>query len=810
MLVSKVTSRHSGAESVRLEDVLVEIQKSNRLKQSIERLRDNKWTPKGDKELAKNIKNGLPAFCVSVFNEEKQSKTHKTNRNNIDFLYTDFVSIDIDHIVEPFEAISRQDPADIASIKADIEEGAFEELSGSCIACFRSPSGDGVKLIFATDRIDNKNDYKAMCNHICNIIKDEIGFEPDMAATDASRLIYYSYDETPYVNLDAVKLATGSILDSVALSIDNESFIKPTKKQQSILLDIASSLQVEHYKHFRDLCSSASRLGKDFLTEFYNNLYSANIHNLGPETRRALDNKEVYINSFLQQHDRVSIDRLLDIAQQSGFDFTKYKKESYSETYMFDLRDKIKAVVKFMNSRYSAFGLGDGVLIKPSEHKKTVDMTLGEMPVRAEDTYGLTTVDKFKKYMENNYMPYIDGKGKPAFKSFFDIWWKSPKRHTVRNIRYVDKDLRTTDYCAWTGFNIDKGQYKQAKSIEATFILEFIYNVIASKNKKIYDYIIMWIAEMLQNRSNRNKPGVSLILIGKKGTGKGTFSMLLRNLIGAVHSAEFTGSEDVTTQFNVMAEGKLLMVFDEAFYSKDKRTNEQIKTLITSETMKIERKYVDSYKVENISRILITSNSNHVVEMDEDSRRYFAVEIPDDKKEDIDYFNFLRDQIRENKEALLKYFLEDVVVDRKRLITSSLQTDAMRNQIKASFDSFDSWVERILLYGYIRNFVDGTGIIKLQKFQKTFVAFAVLESSYLQFCRDNSIRYPVKSKILMKRLIETTGATPTEGGVTESILGLNFEPLETMYKTMENHRPDFWKEQLEKRDTYNEEEELPI
>ena len=117
--------------------------------------------------------------------------------------------------------------------------------------------------------------------------------------------------------------------------------------------------------------------------------------------------------------------------------------------------------------------------------------------------------------------------------------------------------------------------------------LEHIQNNICKGDEDLYEYVINWMADAIQNPGRR--PGVALVIRGKQGVGKGVFVNEFAQLFGP-HSIQVAQSSQLVGNFNAHLRDKLLVFADEAFWAGDKRAEGALKALVTEDTMPIEMK----------------------------------------------------------------------------------------------------------------------------------------------------------------------------------------------------------------------------
>ena len=114
------------------------------------------------------------------------------------------------------------------------------------------------------------------------------------------------------------------------------------------------------------------------------------------------------------------------------------------------------------------------------------------------------------------------------------------------------------DLTYFTGF-----KYKVLQEINHEVIdnyLKLISEGISGNDSIVNDYIIKWIANIIQNPGIKNE--VALVLNGNSGTGKTTFTDILCNLLTG-YSKTIQGVKRLTGEYNSVIENKMLIVANE-------------------------------------------------------------------------------------------------------------------------------------------------------------------------------------------------------------------------------------------------------
>jgi hypothetical protein len=96
---------------------------------------------------------------------------------------------------------------------------------------------------------------------------------------------------------------------------------------------------------------------------------------------------------------------------------------------------------------------------------------------------------------------------------------------------------------------------------------------------------------------------------------------------------------------------------EEAFWAGDQAKEGILKDLISSRTIPIERKGIDTYMARNHMRVAMISNERWVVPASADERRFAVFDCGDQHRGDTAYFKAMSDQMKAGGLAAMLYDL---------------------------------------------------------------------------------------------------------------------------------------------------------
>ena len=276
-------------------------------------------------------------------------------------------------------------------------------------------------------------------------------------------------------------------------------------------------------------------------------------------------------------------------------------------------------------------------------------------------------------------------------------------------------------------------------------IQEFLHSVISDNNVLLYDYIIRYLAHMLQRPGQ--KPGVMVVFLSGQGTGKGTFFKMLECLWSRT-TLQVSDVGEVIGQFNAALERNYVVCMDEALFHGDKKSLEKLKSLITEPKCRIEQKYQPSRTIDSYHRFFAASNHNHFAHVDKDDRRLHFIRVSSIHKQDPLYFNALNEVLEDdNVIAAMVYDLMQLDISefnvRKRPITVEHVSQKLQ-----SLSGFDRFYFEVLQEGGFPN--DWQGFTSWNK--PMFISSMALVKSYKEYDKQATRYQPLQQQQLASSL----------------------------------------------------------
>lgn len=160
-------------------------------------------------------------------------------------------------------------------------------------------------------------------------------------------------------------------------------------------------------------------------------------------------------------------------------------------------------------------------------------------------------------------------------------------------------------------------------------------NQLIQSNKHLGRLVLQWYSHLFWYP--KQKP-FALVLKSSEGVGKGLWGDFIYSIISKRYCGTFVSWDQLAGDFNGRLSDKILITLNEATNYPTNQQKEFIKTLIKDTDLEINRKFQNQYNTENYARVMITTNNNRPVVIDNNDRRYLCIECKNDNKCNAEYF----------------------------------------------------------------------------------------------------------------------------------------------------------------------------
>lgn len=231
-------------------------------------------------------------------------------------------------------------------------------------------------------------------------------------------------------------------------------------------------------------------------------------------------------------------------------------------------------------------------------------------------------------------------------------WWlEHPERRQYETILFAPGREPKDAYNLWRGFAYDPIPG------DCSLYLEHLLTNVCAGEEEHFEYLVRWMARAVQHPDT---PGyVAVVLRGKQGTGKSFFASQFGALWGR-HFLHVSNSSHLVGQFNSHLQDCVVLLADEAFWAGDKQHESVLKTLITEETLMVTEKFVDATVAANYVHLIMASDQQWVVPSGPLERRFFVLDVGDQRRDDRPYFKAIEDQMKAGGYAALLHHLQSM------------------------------------------------------------------------------------------------------------------------------------------------------
>lgn len=295
----------------------------------------------------------------------------------------------------------------------------------------------------------------------------------------------------------------------------------------------------------------------------------------------------------------------------------------------------------------------------------------------------------------NRPMPKATGGQEPI-----SAWWlKQSKRRTYEGgIVFLPGNgpVPADSYNLWRGFAVAPDP-----NASCQLFLDHVLNMVCGGDRAQFEYIMAWLAHMVQRP--QEKPGVAVILGGIKGAGKDTVPDYVGRLFPE-NRVKISEMDQLTGKFNAHQEKALLLHVEEGYWAGDPKAVGPMNRLITADTSMIEPKGLNAFEVASFCRVLITSNEERIVPASKDERRYAVFKVCSDRAQDREYFGkIIHERDNGGLGALLHYLqtFDLTGID----VGVAPKTKGLSDQKIANLKGHEAWWYSLLMDGEL----PGTG-----------------------------------------------------------------------------------------------------
>jgi hypothetical protein len=263
--------------------------------------------------------------------------------------------------------------------------------------------------------------------------------------------------------------------------------------------------------------------------------------------------------------------------------------------------------------------------------------------------------------------------GRP--RNIAELWLNSTARRTyVNGMAFIPNgNCPEHTYNLWRGFGV-----APAPSAVGP-ILDYLIKVVCQNDATNYQYLVNWLASGIQHPERQGE--VAVVLRGLKGVGKSTLGRLMLKIYGQ-HGMQITNSKHLVGNFNSHLRNTAFLFADEAFFAGDRIGENVLKGLVTEPHIVIEKKGIDAVVARNRLKILMCSNSEWVVPATSDERRFFILDVSDEQRGQVTYWQQLNNAVDNGGAAGFLHHLQQIDISKfnVRVVPNTSGLDSQKLQ----------------------------------------------------------------------------------------------------------------------------------
>lgn len=382
--------------------------------------------------------------------------------------------------------------------------------------------------------------------------------------------------------------------------------------------------------------------------------------------------------------------------------------------------------IDFLNKKHAAIMIGGSFLIMNFEWDSIFN--------RPDLTF--SSSHNFLLRYQNRRIPNPkQGRGIPKEISIAKDWLNSPDRKEYSRLVFApNNNLTNGEYNMWKGFAFEpkKGNWNRLN--------KHILNNICGGNSYIYEWIITWMARIVQEPGGK-RPGKAIVLRGAQGVGKGCFLSCFGELFGN-HKLHITNQKQLIGRFNNHLKDVLFLFVDEGYWAGDKSNEGSLKGLITEDTLAIESKGKDVVSIKNHINLCLASNNEWIVPSGFFERRFVSLEVSEAHKQDIPYFKKIYDQMENGGYEAMLYDLLKWDLKSADLTVSPVTNAGIDQVFETMDDEYKFWYEILQRGKFFDHDLDWANEVYCKK----------LYEEYVDFCNKLGSRHKKTPSIFGKKL----------------------------------------------------------
>ena len=314
------------------------------------------------------------------------------------------------------------------------------------------------------------------------------------------------------------------------------------------------------------------------------------------------------------------------------FKLNNLKTDIFDKDILIGLLLKKKdCVIDYMNRHFG--------IITSNDNGKVLYCELEYKDNRIMNIILISSKDNFiSKIPDSIRIEYIEDK----YKSINKYWLESSDRNEYRKTVFEPGLEPHGNLNMFLGFNYLYDKIYKYDENKLKYVFKHLREVICDSNEETYEYLLNWMAHILQFPTSRM--GVAIVCKSIQGVGKNIFfeNFFGTMVIGKNHGICISDTDQIVGKFNSILERMIFTVVNELKADGDMiKMSNMMKSLITDTSQKIEKKGIDAIYISNYNNFVFLSNNHNVVNVEMYDRRYLCLSASSKYANNQKYFNTL-------------------------------------------------------------------------------------------------------------------------------------------------------------------------
>ena len=206
---------------------------------------------------------------------------------------------------------------------------------------------------------------------------------------------------------------------------------------------------------------------------------------------------------------------------------------------------------------------------------------------------------------------------------FMTLWEADPKIRTYDKLVFKPKQSVPANY-----YNLFEDFGCGIKGDIS--VIQEVLMTLCNNDRKVFDYVERWVANIIQNPSRKNKTCV-IFQSDTQGAGKDTYGDFICSILGQYAVNIIDAPNEIFGRFSAQHKQRLFIKFEEAPFINNHAHREMFKALITCEKKEFEDKGVKPMTLDCYYNVMMTTNNKVPALLEDKERRMVLIKCSEEK-----------------------------------------------------------------------------------------------------------------------------------------------------------------------------------